>query len=96
MGGGLGFSKSLLDAKGIVKKCSFWIIFELIPALNSFTCFQMYRRNALLGHLPSNIIVNTETAAKYMAIAAPLLAECSPVWSAETPSFSSPTVVVAS
>jgi hypothetical protein len=78
----LEFSRS---AVGIVKKSSDWIVFVLIPVLNSFTCFRMYRRNASLDQRLRSITVYTETPARYIAIAAPLLAECSPICSGLNP-----------
>jgi hypothetical protein len=60
--------------RGIVKKSSCVIIFWLTPELNSLTCFLMYLRKALLDHLPNSIILNTGIPARYIAIAAPLLA----------------------
>jgi len=39
----------------------------------------MYRKNALLDQQSSSMIVKTGIPAKYMAIAAPLLAECKPI-----------------
>jgi hypothetical protein len=59
------------------------------------TCLRMYLRKASLDHLPNNMIVNTGTCAKYMAIAAPLLAECKPISFAVKPSESSPSVLAA-
>ncbi len=58
--------------------------------LNSRTCFLMYLKNASLDQRPSSIIVNTGTPARYIAIAAPLLAECNPIWSGVKPSSSEP------
>jgi hypothetical protein len=58
-----------------VKNLSFFSIFLLIPLLNSFTCFCIYLRNASLDRHPRSIIVYTGMPDKYIAIAAPLLAE---------------------
>jgi len=63
----------------IVKNFSLWIILQLIEWLNSWTVFLIYLRKASLDHRPSSIIVNTGTPARYIAIAAPLLAECRPM-----------------
>ena len=81
---------SSVDDVGIVKNLSFVSIFLLIPLLNSFTCLRMYRRNASLDHLPSSITVYTGTPDKFIAMAAPLLAECNPIWSGVKPSSSGP------
>jgi len=79
----------------MVKKCSFWIILELISLLNSFTCFRIYRRKASLDHLHSSMMVNTGTWAKYIAIAAPLLAEWRPICLDVNPRESRPKEVTA-
>jgi len=71
-------------------------IFELIPLLNSFICFLMYRKNALLDHLPSSMIVQTRTPERYIAIAAPHLAECRPISFGVNPSLSFPIAAAAS
>jgi len=80
----------------MVKKCSFVIILELMPLLNSLTCFLMYLKKASLDQRPSNMMVNTGTWAKYIAMAAPLLAEWRPISFAENPKESGPTAVAAS
>lgn len=64
-----------IGSRGIVKNFSCWIILELTPVLNSFSCFLMYLRNASLDHLLRSMIVNTGTPSRYIAIAVPLLAE---------------------
>jgi len=43
----------------------------------------------LLDHLPKSIIVKTGIPARYIAIAAPLQAECNPICLAKNPSLSS-------
>lgn len=67
------------------EKCPCIIIFWHISVLNSFICFLMYRKNASLDQCPRSIIVNTGMSARYIAIAAPLLAECKPIWLAKNP-----------
>ena len=76
---------------GIVKKDSFWIVLELIPELNSFTCFLIYRRKASLDQRPSNMIVKTGTLARYIAMAA----QWRPIYSAVKPKISGPIDLVA-
>jgi hypothetical protein len=92
---GIGFVSSSGVDVGIVKKFSFVIIFWLTPWLNSFICFLMYLSKASLDHRPRSIIVKTGMPAKYMAIAAPLLAECRPISFSENPRISGPSVLVA-
>jgi hypothetical protein len=48
-----------------------------------------------LVHQPSSIIVNTGTPARYIAIAAPLLAECKPICDSVSPKVSGPKAFVA-
>jgi hypothetical protein len=55
----------------------------------------MYQRKASLDQQPRSMMVKTGTPAKYMAIAAPLLAECNPRWFGVNPSLSGPRVVAA-
>jgi len=55
----------------------------------------MYLRKASLDHLPNSIIVNTGTPAKYIAIAALLLAEWKPICFTVKPNSSGPIVVAA-
>ncbi len=83
------------EEDGTVKKCSWVIIFWLIPVLNSLTCFLIYLRNASLDQRPNNIIVNTGMPARYIAMAAPLHAEWRPIWFAVNPSSSLPIAVAA-
>ncbi len=56
----------------------------------------MYLKKASLDQRPSNMMVNTGKWAKYIAIAAPLLAEWRPISFAENPKESGPTAVAAS
>jgi len=86
---------SSIEVDGTVKKCSFWIILELIPLLNSLTCFWIYLRKASLDHRPRSIIVKTGTWANYIAMAAPLWAEWRPISFAVNPKESGPKVVAA-
>jgi hypothetical protein len=55
----------------------------------------MYLRKASLDQRPRSMIVNTGTPARNIAIAAPLLAECSPICFAVNPRISGPIAVVA-
>jgi hypothetical protein len=89
------FLGSLLDAGGTVKKFSFWIIFVLISVLNSFTCFLIYLRKASLDQRPNIMIIITGTPLRYIAMAAPLRAEWSPICFAVNPRMSGPIEVVA-
>ncbi len=88
-------SRSVDEFFVIVEKFSFMIIFSLMPELNSFTCFLMYLKKASLAHLPRSMIVNTGTPVRYIAIAAPLLAEWSPIWEEVKPKTSGPSAVAA-
>jgi len=78
-----------------VKNCSFVIIFWLTPALNSCTCFLMYLKKASLDQRPRSIIVKTGTPPRYIAMAAPLRAECRPTVSGSKPRASWPIDVAA-
>ncbi len=55
----------------------------------------MYRRKASLFQRPNNMKVKTGTTDRYMAIAAPLQAECKPIWAAVKPRISGPMEVAA-
>jgi hypothetical protein len=77
-----------LGANGTVKNSSFVIILELIPVVTSCTCFLMYHWKLSLDHLLNNIIVKTGIPAKYMVMAAPLLAKWKPIKSEVKPSMS--------
>ena len=47
---------------------------------NWAACFQMYRRNASLRHIPMIIIMIGDTPAGYISVAAPEQRECSPIY----------------
>ncbi len=76
----------------------FWtsIIFKEIPCKNSWTCFRIYLRKAVLDHLPINMIEKTGTPERYMAIAAPEQMECVPISDRRIPSLVSPIVATPS
>jgi hypothetical protein len=63
--------------------------------LNSCTCFLMCNKNASLDQHLTSMIMYTGIPARYIAIAAPLLAECSPIQSSVKPKLSFPITFVA-
>jgi hypothetical protein len=66
------------------------------PCTEFLHLFPNVSENASLDQRPSNIIVKTGIPARYIAIAALLLAECSPICLAVKPNVSAPMAVVAS
>ena len=56
----------------------------------------MYLRNASLDQRPMSMIVKTGHSPKYIAMAAPDLIECVPIWSFVMPSRCSPIATTAS
>jgi hypothetical protein len=81
-----------LDSVGFWMCLKVWtsIIFEDMPCENSWTCFLMYLRKAVLDHLPISMIEKTGTPARYMAIAAPEQMDLVPISDRWIPSFVSP------
>ena len=52
---------------------------------NWATCFQMYRSNTSLRHIPMIIIVSVDIHASYIYIAAPEQRECDPIYMGPKP-----------
>ena len=78
--------KALFVASGIVMSKSGTVNNSLFRSIlsntlvkNWATCFQMYRRNALLHHLPMIIFVSGDTPARCSTIADPERRECAPI-----------------
>jgi hypothetical protein len=66
------------------------IILDEIPCENSYTCFRMYLRNAVLDQRPTSMIKKTRVPAKYIAMAAPDWIDFDPILDRFIPSFVSP------
>jgi hypothetical protein len=62
--------KSSVCSVGMLKNMSGWVTICCdTPAVNSLTCLRRYSKNASLFHLPTSIIVEVRTFAKYNSIA---------------------------
>ena len=83
-----------LDSVGFWMCLKVWtsIIFEDMPCENSWTCFLVYLRKAVLDHLPISMIEKTGTPARYMAIAAPERMDLVQISDRQMPSFVLPIV----
>ncbi len=89
-----GVERMAWDSRVIIKSGRCCIELFILVHFGTDSCteyvFLIYRKNASLDKWFSSMLVKTGTPARFIAIAAPLWTECSPIWSGVNPSLSGP------